>query len=94
MLDKLPFAKVGEDFVVEDVLLVGSQKKTIVGRPVIQDASVTLTCEEQTLAKKVIVFKKRRRKGYKNTRGFRRRITVVRVKSIDCDVDMHEVAER
>ena len=41
------------------------------------------TVEEQSLAKKVIVFKKRRRKNYKKEMGFRARITVLRINRIE-----------
>lgn len=66
------------------VLLVGSRHKTVVGRPVVPDASVTALVEEQTLDAKVLVFKKKRRKGYKKTQGHRRQITVLRVQGVEC----------
>lgn len=41
------------------------------------------TVEEQTLSDKVIVFKKKRRKTYKKEFGFKARITVLKINSID-----------
>ncbi len=43
---------------------------------------VTLSVEEITKDKKVIAFKMRRRKNSKRTKGFRRDITILRVKDI------------
>jgi large subunit ribosomal protein L21 len=44
---------------------------------------VTLQVEEQTKDAKVVVFKKKRRKGYKRKEGFRREVTILRVVGID-----------
>ena len=51
---------------------------------VIEDAVVSATVEEQGFAKKVIAFKKRRRKGYKRWKGYRARLTLLRINAIDC----------
>ena len=40
-------------------------------------------CEQQTKDKKVLVFKKKKRKGYRRKNGFRRHITVLRVTKVD-----------
>lgn len=81
--NKLPDAEVGESFDVDDVLLVGSRDKTVIGRPTVPGAKVTMICEEQTKAERVNVFKKIRRQGHKRTKGFRREITVSRVVGVD-----------
>ena len=47
---------------------------------------MSLAVEQQTHAAKDIVFKKRRRKGYKKFNTFRRPITVLRVNGIDFDL--------
>jgi large subunit ribosomal protein L21 len=65
------------------VLLVGGQDFTAIGRPIIPNSYVTGTVCEQKRAKHVIVFKKKRRKGYKRTRGHRQLQTVVRIDDID-----------
>ena len=81
--NKLPNVDVGSSFDIDDVLLVGSRDKTVVGRPIVPGAKVTMVVEEQTKAKRLTVFKKIRRQGYKRTKGFRREITVSRVTGVD-----------
>ncbi|MBL8783586.1 MAG: 50S ribosomal protein L21 [Deltaproteobacteria bacterium] len=65
-----------------EVLLVGSDNETKIGRPLLAGASVTGTIVEQGRAKKIIVFKFRRRKNYKRKKGHRQYFTRVRIESI------------
>ena len=53
------------------------------------NAKVYVTVEQQVLTDKVIVFKKKRRKGYKKNEGHRQEITILRVDKIE-----HEVNEK
>ena len=73
---------VGESFALDDVLLLGTQNETRVGRPTVPGAQVMLTVEEHTKDQKVVIFKKRRRKNYKRKTGFRRDVTLLRVSDI------------
>ena len=73
---------VGATLEAKRVLLVGEAEATVIGSPLIEDACVTATVEEQGYAKKVIVFKKKRRKGYRRWRGYRARLTMLRIKDI------------
>ena len=50
-------------------------------------AQVKAVCEQQTRDKKVIVFKKKKRKGYRRKNGFRRHISVLRVTKVDLKPD-------
>ena len=65
------------------VMLLGSKTETMIGRPYIQDASVTAAVEEQFLDGKVIVFKKRRRKNSRRTNGHRQPLTSLRIMSVN-----------
>lgn len=65
------------------VHMIGSPELTRVGRPWVEGANVKCEVEEQTKDAKVIIFKKKRRKGYKRKNGFRREVTVLRVLGID-----------
>ena len=66
--------------------------------PPLTHAQVKAVCEQQTKDKKVIVFKKKKRKGYRRRNGFRRQITVLRVTKVGLQhdqtdsepTDMHE----
>ena len=82
-VEKLPVA-VGEVVAYDRVLLVGSADATVIGSPYVRDAVVEVRVEEQALADKVIVFKKKRRKGYRRWKGHRAPLTVLRVASIGC----------
>jgi len=72
----------GTKIFFDEVLLVGSESETKLGRPLIAGANVGATIVEQSRAKKVIVFKFRRRKNYKRKKGHRQYFTRVRIDSI------------
>lgn len=71
----------GETFDLTEVLMVGGDK-TFVGQPLVQNARVTVTVTRQAKAPKVIVFKKKRRQGYRRMQGHRQLFTELFVKSI------------
>lgn len=66
----------------DNVLLVGSTHKTLVGMPVVAGAQVVVMVEEITQDAKVVVFKKRRKKHSQRRNGFRRDVTMLRVLDI------------
>jgi large subunit ribosomal protein L21 len=78
--------KVGETITLQaenEVLLIGSQERTIVGlSPGIPNAIVEVMVEEITHDATVIIFKKKRRKNYRRKKGFRREVTMLRVLNI------------
>jgi len=66
-----------------DVLLFADGKDLIHGNPLVSGAKVTAEVLEQRKDKKVVAFKYRRRKGYHRTVGHRRKLTRVKIKTID-----------
>ena len=74
---------VGDKVQLEDVLLVADGDDVKVGQPVVDGAKVSATIIEQGKAKKVLVFKKKRRKGYKVKNGHRQQYTALRIEGID-----------
>ena len=66
-----------------DVLLFADGKDVTHGNPVIAGAKVTAEVLEQRKDKKVTAFKYKRRKGYHRTVGHRRKLTRVKIKSIN-----------
>jgi ribosomal protein L21 len=84
----IPSAHVGSVLELDNVHLVGSRFKTIIGRPVVSGTIVRVAVEEQTRDRKIIVFKKNRRKRYQKTQGHRRLLTRLRVLSIDLPHDI------
>jgi large subunit ribosomal protein L21 len=66
-----------------EVLMFADGKDLTHGDPLISGAKVTAEVVEQRKDKKVIAFKFRRRKGYHRTVGHRRKLTRVKIKSIN-----------
>ena len=73
---------VGKSIAIERVLLVRSSKTLEIGSPLVEGASVKATVLSETKGKKVIVFKKKRRKQYRRTRGHRALHTTLRIDAI------------
>ena len=74
----------GAEVTFDKVLLVETDDGGIVtGTPFISGATVTGVVEAQSRGKKVRVFKMKRRKHYRKTKGHRTQQTRVRVKSIN-----------
>ena len=66
-----------------DVLLFADGKDLTHGNPLLAGAKVTAEVLEQRKYKKVVAFKYKRRKGYHRTVGHRRKLTRVKIKTID-----------
>ena len=66
---------VGDTVELDDVLLVNDGTSVKIGQPLVEGAKVTARIVEQDKAKKVLVFKKKRRKGYRVKRGHRQDYT-------------------
>ncbi len=81
---KVPRLKVEEGAQTEfdRVLLVRKEGEVQVGAPVVEGARVKATVVEHGRDKKVIVFKKKRRKGYKVKRGHRQPHTILKIDEI------------
>jgi len=74
--------KTGDKVKFDKVLLLGGETEIHVGNPVVAGAQVEATVLGPVRAEKVIVFKKKRRKGYRRTRGHRQGYTQVQITSI------------
>ena len=66
-----------------DVLLFADGKDVTHGDPLVSGAKVTAEVLEQRKDKKVLAFKYKRRKGYHRTVGHRRKLTRVKIKTIN-----------
>jgi len=66
----------------DNVLLVDNDGKVKVGTPLVKGAKVTGKILSQLKDDKVIVFKKKRRKGYKVKNGHRQHMTKVLIENI------------
>jgi large subunit ribosomal protein L21 len=65
-----------------DVLFVKDGDRVQSGTPVVAGASVTGEVVRQFRDRKLLVFKKRSKKGYKKLQGHRQNITEVRIKTV------------
>jgi large subunit ribosomal protein L21 len=74
--------KEGTKVSFDNVLLIDDKGKVNVGAPVIAGASVSAKIVEHLKDDKVIVFKKKRRKGYKVKNGHRQYLTKIQVEGI------------
>ncbi len=72
----------GSSVTFDQVLLVQDGDKVEVGTPVVSGVSVTGQILEQVKGDKVIVFKKKRRKGYAVKNGHRQQYTKVQIEKI------------
>ncbi|MFM7637045.1 MAG: 50S ribosomal protein L21 [Crocinitomicaceae bacterium] len=75
-------AETGSKVEFDRVLLVDNGGKISVGAPAIEGAKVTAEVLDHVKGDKVIVFKKKRRKGYQKSNGHRQQYTAISIKDI------------
>lgn len=80
--ERLKYCQVNDKLILSKVLMLGSRSETIIGRPILPDAAVHAIVEEHALDAKVIIFKKKRRKNYRRTKGHRQELTKLRITAI------------
>jgi large subunit ribosomal protein L21 len=74
--------EIGDTVELADVLLIADGDNVRVGAPVVDGAKVVAKIVDQGQAKKVLVFKKKKRKGYKVMRGHRQLFTALNIQEI------------
>ena len=72
----------GDSVDFDKVLLVDNDGKVAVGAPTVDGAKVTAKVLEHVKGDKVLVFKKKRRKGYKKLNGHRQEFTQIQIENI------------
>ena len=72
----------GKKVSFDKVLLIDTGSKIAVGDPVVKGASVTAKIVSHMKGDKVLVFKKKRRKGYKKLNGHRQYLTQIQIEGI------------
>ena len=75
-------AGAGETVTLGEVLLVSSEAGTRVGAPTVDKAQVTGTVVEQGRDSKVRIFKYKKRKHYRRTKGHRQSFTALRIDTV------------
>ena len=74
--------EVGDDVSFDKILMFSDGENVNIGTPLLEDVAVSGHIVEQGKAKKIIVFKYKRRKRYRRKRGHRQQFTAVKVDSI------------
>jgi len=74
---------VGDVIELNDVLMVVDGENAQIGRPVLENAKVVARIAEQGKAKKVLVFKKKKRQGYQVKNGHRQLYTALQIQEIN-----------
>lgn len=76
-------AEAGSSVDLGEVLMVGDDRSTTVGDPLVEGASVSVEVVAQTRGDKIVVFKKKRRKNHRRKKGHRQHVTLLRVTDIN-----------
>jgi large subunit ribosomal protein L21 len=72
----------GQRVELVEVLMIGGESITF-GRPLVAGARVVATIQGDTTGPKLRIFKFKRRKRYRNTKGHRQHFTRVKIDSIE-----------
>lgn len=81
-VDRLAGSETGGAVTIDQVLALGEGEEAKIGAPFVDGASVSATVLENKRGKKLVVYKKKKRKGYERTRGHRQELSVIRIDSI------------
>lgn len=73
---------VGDSIEVKEVLLLKKGEELKIGSPILEGVSVLAEIVEQGRSSKIIVFKKKPKKGYKRKKGHRQYYTMLEIKEI------------
>ncbi|MGH9324727.1 MAG: 50S ribosomal protein L21 [Vicinamibacteria bacterium] len=76
-------ANVGDTVRFDRVMLLNRDGAVSLGTPFVEGAAVTATVTSQDRGPKILVFKKKKRKGYRRTKGHRQSFTALRVEAIE-----------
>ncbi len=81
---KVPFLpnEVGESVVFDKVLILADDKDIKIGQPMVKGSKVSAKVVAHGREDKVIIFKKKRRKGYQKKQGHRQNFTKIQIEKI------------
>ena len=87
-------SEVGSKVEFDSVLLIDDKGKLSIGSPILNGAKVSGTIMENGRDRKVIIFKKKRRKGYRRKNGHRQAFSTVMIDNISMSETKKEVAQK
>jgi len=82
IVNRYPNTEAGSTVEITDVLSAGEGAAFKIGSPTLAGASVTAKILENKRGDKVIVFKKKKRKGHEKKRGHRQELSVIKIEAI------------
>ena len=82
IVNRYPNTEAGALVQINDVLAAGDGENFKVGKPLLSGASVSAKILENKRGDKVIVFKKKKRKGYERKQGHRQELSVIKIQTI------------
>jgi large subunit ribosomal protein L21 len=82
-VEKLKGVEVGQKVIFREVLLLADGEKLAVGKPLIESVSVVAKVISQRRDSKVLVFKRKPKKGYKKLQGHRQYVTELEITEIN-----------
>ena len=82
-VNRYPDKNEGDQLSIDQVLMLVDDGKATFGTPTVEGATVKAKILENKKDKKIIIFKKKRRQGYKRRKGHRQHISVIEIESID-----------
>ena len=82
IVNRFPNTEAGSTVEITDVLSAGEGAAFKIGTPMLAGASVTAKILENKRGDKVIVFKKKKRKGHEKKRGHRQELSVIKIETI------------
>ena len=72
----------GAQVILDDVVMLGDGDKVTIGTPSVEGAAVSATVMRQTRGPKIIIFRRKRRKNHRRTRGHRQDLTLLKITDI------------
>ncbi|MDF9827473.1 large subunit ribosomal protein L21 [Ereboglobus sp. PH5-5] len=82
VVNRYPKTEAGNTVEIKEVLSVGEGDSFRVGTPLIEGATVTAKILENKRGDKIVVFKKKKRKGMERKQGHRQELSVIKIESI------------
>ena len=82
IVNRYPKTEAGSTIEINEVLSAGEGETFRVGTPFLEGASVTAEVLENKRGGKIVVFKKKKRKGMERKQGHRQELSVIQIKAI------------
>ncbi|GMO67115.1 MAG: 50S ribosomal protein L21 [Endomicrobiia bacterium] len=83
VVDRINETQKDQEIVLKEVLMLSDGQKTLIGKPMVEGVSVTARVISQKRAPKILVFKKKPKKGYKKLQGHRQYLTELEITRIN-----------